>query len=107
MRNTQDDPAAANIGKALLLPSFLGATAFTTLIILGTEKYGMNRHIWDVHSSTFEYTALIGWAAELAFITSTCCTKVSVLLFFRRLTEGTFNRIWKVVSINSGLLGLH
>lgn len=84
--------------KALLIPSFLGATTFTVLIILGTEKYGMDRHIWDVKATTFENTALIGWAAELAFIVSTCCTKVSVLLFFRRLTQGTFNRIWKVAN---------
>ncbi|KAK4508404.1 hypothetical protein PRZ48_002142 [Zasmidium cellare] len=87
------------LDDALLIPSFLGATTFTVLIILGTEKYGMDRHIWDVRASTFENTALIGWAAEIAFITSTCCTKVSVLLFFRRLTQGTFNKIWKYATL--------
>ena len=69
---------------------------FTALVILAAEKYGMDRHIWDVHSPTFENTALMGWLAELAFVISTCCCKVSVLLFFRRLTQGAIKKYWMV-----------
>lgn len=74
---------------------------FTVLIILGTEKYGMDRHIWDVFPTNFEYIALVGWLAEISFIVSTGCTKVSVLLFFRRLTEGSITKVWKVNNIKS------
>lgn len=60
----------------------------------------MDRHIWDVFPTKFEYIALVGWLAEISFIVSTGCTKVSVLLFFRRLTEGSIAKVWKVRSID-------
>lgn len=67
--------------------------------MLGTERYGMDRHLYDVPAPTFEYTALVGWAAQMAFIISTCCTKISVLLFYRRLTESTCHKLWKVSDV--------
>lgn len=36
-----------------------------------------------------------GWASEVIFLISTACTKCSVLLFYRRLTKGTYNRKWE------------
>ncbi|KAI5370883.1 hypothetical protein Slin14017_G017620 [Septoria linicola] len=87
--------------RALLIPAYLGSTAFTTLCILGAQKHGMDRHIWDVRYETFEYTALIGWAAQVAFIISTCSTKISVLLFYRRLTEGSCRKLWKYLTIGA------
>lgn len=69
---------------------------FAALVIIGAERYGLDRHIWDVPPSEFENVALVGWLAEIAFVVSTCCTKISALLFFRRLTQGSINRAWKV-----------
>jgi hypothetical protein len=39
-------------------------------------------------------TALNGWIAQILFIISTCATKASVLMFYRRMTKDTYNRLW-------------
>jgi len=39
--------------------------------------------------------AFCAWLAESAFLLTTTSTKISVLLFYRRLTTGTFSRRWK------------
>jgi hypothetical protein len=44
---------------------------------------------------------LIAWISELAFVVATCCNKVSILLFYRRLTQGTFSRRWKYATIGA------
>lgn len=73
---------------------------WTTLVILCCVRYGTDRHTWDVPFDEFENSALYGaFLAEIAFLISTCCTKVSILLFYRRLTEGTYNRKWKWATV--------
>ena len=102
----------------VLLPAFLAATMFTILVILANQRYGIDRHIWsvlhhiftaearltadrDVPPQWFEETVLIAWLSELAFIIATCCNKVSILLFYRRLTHGTFSRRWKLATMGA------
>jgi hypothetical protein len=38
---------------------------------------------------------MCAWAAQVTFLISTGCTKCSILLFYRRLQKGTFNKIWQ------------
>ena len=89
-----------NDDQLLLIPAFLGAVMWTTLVVLCCVRYGTDRHTWDVPLDEFENSALYGaFLAEIAFLISTCCTKVSILLFYRRLTEGTYNKKWKWATI--------
>ena len=37
----------------------------------------------------------MSWLAQLAFLLTGGATKISVLLFYRRLTAGTYDRKWK------------
>lgn len=69
--------------------------------LLGTQHHGFSRHIWDVSHTSYNSAALvcstipalyaatdsvkIQWLSEGAFILSISFTKISVLLFFRRL----------------------
>lgn len=39
--------------------------------------------------------AFMGWCAEVTYLASTGFTKCSILLFYRRLTKGTYNKAWK------------
>jgi hypothetical protein len=55
----------------------------------------------DVPPQWFEDTVLIAWLSEFAFIIATCCNKVSVLLFYRRLTQGTFSKRWRYATIGA------
>jgi uncharacterized membrane protein len=39
--------------------------------------------------------ALTAWLSEFLFLIGTCCIKVSVLLFFRRMVKDLFERRWR------------
>ncbi len=43
--------------------------------------------------------AFFAWLSQLAFLRSTCATKASVLLFYRRLVKGTYSKKWKYATI--------
>ena len=43
----------------------------------------------------FEPIAKMTWLAEFAFLTCAASTKISVLLFYRRMVDGTYGRGWK------------
>lgn len=87
------------IDDALIIPAYIFSTMFTVLTVIGVLYYGFDRHNWDVYPSDFEPSALIGWLAEIAFLLSTGSTKVSVLLFYRRLADGTMAKHWKAAVI--------
>jgi len=54
-----------------------------------------DRHIWDISPGKREPLALCLWLAEFAFLVCGGFTKVSVLLFYRRLVAGTYNKLWR------------
>ena len=82
-----------------MIPAWLTALGLSTCAILCTEKYGADRHVWDVIPTLFVPLSHTGWTAEIIFLFATGCTKVSVLLFYRRLVEGTYSRTWKYATI--------
>lgn len=43
----------------------------------------------------------MAWLAQLSFLASTSFTKISVLLFYRRLVKGTYNRVWRYMTIGA------
>ncbi|KAF2640264.1 hypothetical protein P280DRAFT_31958 [Massarina eburnea CBS 473.64] len=65
--------------------SWVFSILFTTACLMGTLEYGFDRHLWDIEISTYKRAALTQWLSEGAFMLSITCTKVSVLLFYRRL----------------------
>ncbi|OCL10226.1 hypothetical protein AOQ84DRAFT_3271 [Glonium stellatum] len=86
------------VDDALIIISWIFATLFTSLCVLGTERYGFDRHIWDVKATLLVGSAKIRWLSEGAFLISTCLTKVSVLLFYRRLNAESYSRTWKRIT---------
>jgi hypothetical protein len=57
------------------------------IVCTGVRSGGLDRHVWDVHPEECTKSGLVAWATELMFLTSLCLTKISVLLFFRRLID--------------------
>jgi hypothetical protein len=55
----------------------------------GVQQAGINRHVWDLRPQECSKAGLVAWATEILFLTSLCLTKISVLLFFRRLIDRT------------------
>lgn len=58
-------------------------------------NYGGDRHVWDIPSSDFVPAIKNAWVAQMVYLISTTCVKVSVLLFYRRLVAGTYSKRWK------------
>lgn len=68
---------------------------FTAVTIVYVTWAQGDRHIWDISPGKREPLALCLWLAEFAFLVCGGFTKVSVLLFYRRLVEGTYSKLWK------------
>ena len=79
------------LGLALLM-----SIMFTTVMIIPCERYGLTRHMWDIPLDKYEGMAFYTWLAEFAQLTCSGFTKVSVLLFFRRMVDGTYSRYWQI-----------
>lgn len=63
----------------------------------------MDKHIWDQDPKKTGTGGLVAWVIEILFISSLTLTKISVLLFFRRLIDGSYSRwvsraIWFAVA---------
>jgi hypothetical protein len=68
---------------------------FTAVSIVYVTWAQGDRHIWDISPGKREPLALCLWLAEFAFLVCGGFTKVSVLLFYRRLVEGTYSKLWR------------
>ncbi|QIW97513.1 hypothetical protein AMS68_003031 [Peltaster fructicola] len=82
----------------LLIPTWITSVGFTATSILFMQ-YGGDRHVWDIPSSYFVPAIRNAWIAQLIYLISTTCVKVSVLLFYRRLVAGTYSKRWKYATI--------
>ncbi|PPJ54996.1 hypothetical protein CBER1_05626 [Cercospora berteroae] len=82
------------LDDVLLVCGWLGLVWFTALGITNSEVYLTSRHMWDIPMPTYENIALVTWIAELAFLICSCFTKVSVLMFYRRLVDHTVSKYW-------------
>ena len=76
--------------------AWLGSTMYTVVFILACEKYHTGRDMWDIPLTYYEGMARVTWIAELAVLVCSGCCKISVLLFYRRLVGGTYNRYWLI-----------
>ncbi|KAK3677324.1 hypothetical protein LTR78_002862 [Recurvomyces mirabilis] len=61
----------------------------------------LGRHTWDLPLDKFETIAQLSFIAELSFLICQGCTKISVLLFYRRLVKDTYAKVWKFAVIGA------
>lgn len=73
----------------------------SALCIVGALQFNLGRHIWDVPVSSYERIAEVTWLAEFSFLFCGGCTKISVLLFYRRLVDCSYDKRWKWAVIAS------
>ncbi|KXL48519.1 hypothetical protein M433DRAFT_63063 [Acidomyces richmondensis BFW] len=71
----------------LIFIGWFVSVGFTTTAVIDAKWYGIDVHTWDVRLDMYVDAALVGWIAQVLFLTSTCATKCSVLLFYRRLVK--------------------
>ncbi|KAF2097809.1 hypothetical protein NA57DRAFT_56991 [Rhizodiscina lignyota] len=79
----------------LIVCAWIFGIAFSALAIWGVLVAGFDRHVWDVPPITAERGALSAWLSEFFFTFSTVFSKMSILVFHRRLVSRTSNKYMK------------
>jgi hypothetical protein len=59
---------------------------------VGVQYGGLDRHVWDLPPQDCTKAGLVAWATEILFLSSLCLTKVSVVLFYRRLIDHSHSK---------------
>jgi hypothetical protein len=62
------------------------------VVLLAVNKYGWNLHVWDIPILNLVPSLKISWFAQIFFVLGTSLTKISILLFYRRVTAGTMQK---------------
>ena len=81
----------------LIVVGLVFGIAMTVMIIVSNKLYFSGRHIWDVPPSTFSPHRMNVWISEWLFVLSGTSIKVSVLLFYRRLSV-KFNKGFRIAT---------
>lgn len=76
---------------------------FTAMSMIYTQYAHGDRHVWDAPPDKRTTLVLCMWLGEFSFLVCGGCTKVSILLFYRRLVNGTYSKrykwlIWAAIS---------
>jgi hypothetical protein len=64
------------------------------LTAVASRDYGFDRHVWDLTAEKAVESRKITMAIESFYVASTCLTKVSILLFYRRMAAGSVSPIF-------------
>ena len=51
--------------------------------------WGWNKHLWDIPPNRVPFVRLAVWLIEFFFLAGTACTKISILLVYRKISSGT------------------
>jgi hypothetical protein len=71
--------------------------ALSVLIIIQQTTWLTGHHIWDIPLDKFVGQRINIYACEWCYLMATCCVKISILLFYRRLS-GTFSTTFLVAT---------
>ena len=61
-------------------------TALVVLVIIGNKTFHSGRHVWDLRPDTFVGSRINIWASLWCYVVGITLIKISVLLFYRRLS---------------------
>jgi len=86
---------------AFLALSYIFAVGLTTVVILANEKYGWDRHIYDIPASKFTSTLKLAMSATVLFTCAASFTRISLFCFYYRLVADSGTRWFKwLVHVN-------
>lgn len=85
---------SAGFDDILIILGFIFTTAMGVLSSIGTEKVGMNRHVWDIELSNLVIARKIILSGQICFAGGACFIKVALLWFCRRLISKGHMRLY-------------
>jgi hypothetical protein len=77
---------APGLDDVLITFSLVFAIASSVLILIGNQVYYNGYHIWDIPRSSAVGHRINVWTAQFCYTITLSLTKISVLLFYRRLS---------------------
>lgn len=88
---------APGVDDLLIVGALISGIASSVLVIIGNTKYYSGHHVWDIPPDTAVGHRLNVWLSQLFFTIALSCVKVSVLLFYRRLSV-SFSRTFIIAT---------
>ncbi|KAG9777535.1 hypothetical protein ABEF93_000394 [Exophiala dermatitidis] len=88
---------APGLDDLLAVLALFASIALSVLVIIGNKLYYSGRHVWDIPPSTFVPHRINVWASMWCYVVAATLIKISVLLFYRRLSV-KFSRIFLVAT---------
>lgn len=88
---------APGLDDLLAVLALLSSIGLSVLVILGNKRYYSGRHVWDIPITTFVPHRINVWASMWCYIVASTLVKISVLLFYRRLSV-KFSRLFLVAT---------
>jgi hypothetical protein len=77
---------AIGFDDALIVLALGFGIALSVMVIIGNQIWLSGHHVWDIPPAKFSGHRLNIWISEWCYVISLSCTKISVLLFYRRLS---------------------
>ena len=88
---------ALGVDDLLIVGALVSGIASSVLVIIGNTTYYSGHHIWDIPLDTAVGHRLNVWLCQMFFTIALSCVKVSVLLFYRRLSV-SFSRTFMIAT---------
>ncbi|KAF2417516.1 hypothetical protein EJ08DRAFT_80639 [Tothia fuscella] len=86
----------AGLDDAIIVAAWIPTVGLAIAEILASRLYGFGRHAWDLLPTEAPKTRQIVMAIEALYIISTGLTKISILLFYRRITDGAVSKPFRI-----------
>ncbi|KIV85503.1 hypothetical protein PV11_01194 [Exophiala sideris] len=77
---------APGFDDLLIVLALFFLIALSVLVVIGNKVYFSGRHVWDIPIETFVGSRLNIWVSLWCYVAAITLIKVSVLLFYRRLS---------------------
>ncbi|USP77834.1 uncharacterized protein yc1106_05108 [Curvularia clavata] len=81
-----------------MLLAMVPAIGFAVVVVLATEVYNFDRHIWDVRPPLYPVQRKIVFLVYLLYVLTSSLIKISVLLFYRRLDSRSISRTFRLAT---------
>lgn len=77
---------APGLDDFLVLVALGFVTALAMLVMIGNKDYYSGRHVWDIPPDSFVDSRINVWASLWCYVIGITLIKISILLFYRRLS---------------------
>ena len=95
---------AFGLDDALIIIALLSCIALSVLLIIGIEQWYLGYHIWDLPAESVVDHRRGMWIATFINLWCSCCIRISILIFYRRLsisfTRGFLIAVWLGIAYN-------